>query len=383
MLTNSKENTIPWGNGLVRSANTELQAVAKNADADYPAAMIGQRVRARAPLRLGFGGGTTDVSPYCDAHGGAVLNAAIDLFAHVTIEPRIDDRVSLVAADRGITWTGKAALPLKADADLRLLEGVYVRCMRDFAAGQAIALTLTSYADCPPGSGLGSSSALVVAMVEAMRRFLDVELSPDAVARLAFQIEREDLGLAGGRQDQWAAAFGGVNMMRFETDGRVVVETVPAPPPVLRELESSLVLYFTGVSRESAAIIEEQAANMRSGAPRSLEGLHALKAGAFQMREALLAGDLARFGALVDAGWSSKKLTAHNISSAGIDEVYAAAKTFGVFGGKVSGAGGGGFMMFLVEPTRREALKRLLTAFGGMAQGCRLEERGAESWIAP
>ena len=100
------------------------------------------------------------------------------------------------------------------------------------------------------------------------------------------------------------------------------------------------------------------------------------------MREALLAGDLTRFGALMDAGWSSKKLTAHNISSGPIDEVYAAAKAFGVLGGKVSGAGGGGFMMFLVEPTRREALKRLLTGFGGTAQGCRLEERGAESWVA-
>jgi D-glycero-alpha-D-manno-heptose-7-phosphate kinase len=156
---------------------------------------------------------------------------------------------------------------------------------------------------------------------------------------------------------------------------------VGAPPEVLRELESSLVLYFTGVSRESAAIIEEQTANMRAGEHRSLDGLHALKAGAFDMRDALVAGDLPRFGALLDAGWSSKKLTAHNISSERIDAVYTAAKDFGVFGGKVSGAGGGGFMMFLVEPTRREALKRLLTGFGGMAQGCRLEERGAESWV--
>jgi D-glycero-alpha-D-manno-heptose-7-phosphate kinase len=347
-----------------------------------PRSITERRVRARAPLRLGFGGGGTDVSPYCDAHGGAVLNAAIDLFAHVTVERRDDGQVSLVAADRGLSWSGPAALPLGADRDLRLLEGVYIRCMSEFAGGEAIPLTLTSYADCPPGSGLGSSSALVVAMVEAMRRFLGVILDPDAVARLAFSIEREDLGLAGGRQDQWAAAFGGLNLMRFEPDGRVSVEAVPAEPHVLREIESSLVLYFTGVSRESAAIIEEQTANMRSGQARSLEGLHALKAGAFDMHEAVLAGDLARFGALLDAGWSSKKLTAHNISSAGIDEVYAAAKDFGVLGGKVSGAGGGGFMMFLVEPTRREALKRLLTGFGGVAQGCRLEERGAESWVA-
>jgi D-glycero-alpha-D-manno-heptose-7-phosphate kinase len=340
------------------------------------------KVRARAPLRLGFGGGGTDVSPYWDIHGGAVLNATIDLFAHVTIEPRADGKVGLVAADRDIAWEGPAALDLDAPPELRLLQGVYARCMRDFAGGEATSLTLTSYADCPPGSGIGSSSGLVVAMVEGMRRFLGAELAPDALARLAYAIEREDLGLAGGRQDQWTAAFGGLNLMRFETDGRVEVERLAVEPQVLRELESSLVLYFTGVSRESAAIIDEQKANMRSGAAAFMDSLHDIKAGAFDMRDALLAGDMARLGGLLDTGWSLKKQTAHNMSSSNIDTVYEAAKAFGIHGGKVSGAGGGGFMMFLVDPTKREGLKRLLTGFGGMAQGCRLEAGGAESWVA-
>ena len=337
-------------------------------------------VRARAPLRLGFGGGGTDVAPYCDEHGGVVLNAAIDLFAHVTVAERDDGQVRLEAADRDQSWTGPAALSLGAEEPLRLLKGVYNRFMADYSGGRPLALTLTSYADCPPGSGLGSSSALVVAMVEALRRYMDVAMSPAEVAALAFDIERRELGLAGGRQDQYAAAFGGLNLMRFAAGGSTSVEAVDAPAATLRELEASLVLYFTGVSRESAAIIEEQAANMRAGAAPSIAGLDALKAGAFSMREALLVGDLARFGALLDAGWSSKKLTAHNISSPGIDAVYEAAKAFGILGGKVSGAGGGGFMMFLVEPTRREGLKRLLATFGGQAQGARLEPRGAESW---
>lgn len=337
-------------------------------------------VRARAPLRLGFGGGGTDVAPYCDEHGGVVLNAAIDLFAHVSVAARDDGQVRLEAADRDQAWTGPAAVSLGAAEPLRLLKGVYNRFMADHAGGRPLALTLTSYADCPPGSGLGSSSALVVAMVAAMARFMGVEMAPAQTAALAFDIERRELALAGGRQDQYAAAFGGLNLMRFEAQGATVVEPVDLPAATLRELEASLVLYFTGVSRESAAIIEEQAANMRAGAGRSIEGLDALKAGAFAMREALRAGDLAGFGALMDSGWSSKKLTAHNISSARIDAVYGAAKAFGVLGGKVSGAGGGGFMMFLVEPTRREALKRLLAGFGGQAQGARLEPRGAESW---
>ena len=368
--------------------------VAKPACADYPRALrlitFGDRaptmrhelVRARAPLRLGFGGGGTDVSPYCDEHGGVVLNAAIDLFAHVTVQARDDDQVRLVAADRDQAWQGPAQAPLPTEEPLRLLKGVYNRFMVDYAGGRAIPLTLVSYADCPPGSGLGSSSALVVAMVEAMRRFMGLSLDPYEVARLAFDIERRELGLAGGAQDQYAAAFGGLNLMRFFEGGRAEVENVAIEDRILKELEASLVLYFTGVSRESASIIEEQTANMRSHAQKSLGGLHALKAGAFEMRDALVAGDLPRFGALLDAGWSSKKLLANRISSSGIDAVYDAAKSFGVFGGKVSGAGGGGFMMFLVDPTRREGLKRLLGKFGGAAQAARFTSVGAESWSA-
>ena len=366
--------------------------VAKLAGGDYPAliavSQVGIRsplmrhelVRARAPLRLGFGGGSTDVSPYCDEHGGVVLNAAIDLFAHVTVQARDDGQVRLVAADRDQTWQANAVAPLPTDEPLRLLKGVYNRFMADHAGGRALPLTLVSYADCPPGSGLGSSSALVVAMVEAMRRFMGLSMDAHAVARLAFDIERRELGLAGGAQDQYAAAYGGLNLMRFFDAARVEVESVAVPDKVMKELEASLVLYFTGVSRESASIIEEQTANMRSHAPKSIESLHAIKASAFEMRDALVAGDLPRFGALLDSGWSLKKQTAHNMSSPMIDSVYEAAKSFGVFGGKVSGAGGGGFMMFLVDPTRREGLKRLLGGFGGVAQAARFTSTGAESW---
>jgi len=338
-------------------------------------------VRARAPLRLGFGGGGTDVSPYCDEHGGVVLNAAIDLFAHVSLERRDDSQVRLVAADREHYWNAAATAPLPTEEPLRLLKGVYNRFMADHAGGAAIPLTLTTYADCPPGSGLGSSSALVVAMVEAFRRFLEVPMDAQAVAALAFDIERRELGLAGGHQDQYAAAFGGLNLMHFQSGDRVDVDPVEVDPAVMKELEASLVLYFTGVSRESASIIDEQTANMKAHAPKSLEGLHELKAGAFSMREALRAGDLPRFGALLDSGWTAKKLTAAKISSAKIDEVYAAAKAFGAFGGKVSGAGGGGFMMFLIDPTKRDGLKRLLASFGGAAQSARFTDVGAESWV--
>jgi D-glycero-alpha-D-manno-heptose-7-phosphate kinase len=217
--------------------------------------------------------------------------------------------------------------------------------------------------------------------VEAFRRFLDVSMTPHAVAALAYDIERVDLGLAGGHQDGYAAAYGGLNVMHFHDQDRVDVESVAVDATVMNELEASLVLYFTGVSRESASIIEEQTANMRAQAPASLQALHDIKASAYGMREALLAGDLPRFGALLDSGWASKKLTATKMSSARIDEVYTEAKAFGAFGGKVSGAGGGGFMMFLIDPTKRDGLKRLLANFGGAAQSARFTDTGVESWV--
>ena len=338
-------------------------------------------VRARAPLRLGFGGGTTDVSPYCDEHGGVVLNATIDLFAHVTLERRTDRQIRLVAADQEHYWNAAASSPLPVEDPLKLLRGVYNHFTARHLGGGSLPLTITTYSDCPPGSGLGSSSALVVALVAAFARLLEVSLSPQEIAALAFDIERRDLGLAGGHQDGYAAAHGGLNFMHFADQDQVTVEPVAVDRQVMQELEASLVLYFTGVSRESASIIDEQTANMKRQAPGSLEALHEIKACAFAMRQALQGGDLASFGALLDSGWASKKRTASKMSSAKIDEVYSAAKAFGAFGGKVSGAGGGGFMVFLIDPTRRDGLQRLLATYGGAAQPARFTQAGVESWV--
>ncbi len=344
--------------------------------------MIPQRIRARAPLRLGFAGGGTDVSPYCDEFGGVSFNATIDLFAHVTLETRADGQVELRAEDRQEVWRGKAQAGLPLVEPLRLLKGVYNRCVREFFDGVAPAVTLTTYADCPPGSGLGTSSALVVAMVRAFAELAGISLAPTDLARLAFEIERIDLGLAGGRQDQYAAAYGGFNFMQFLPDDSVVVDPVEVAPDVLREVEASLLLYFTGVSRESATIIEQQASNMRRHDARSLAGLHALKAGAFDMREAVSAGALQDFGSLLNAGWEAKKQTADRISSGAIDAVMRAAQDYGVWGAKVSGAGGGGFIMFLVEATRREGLKRFLAQHGGQVMSAKFIASGVECWRA-
>lgn len=339
-----------------------------------------QTICAKAPLRLGFGGGGTDVSPYCDQFGGVVLNATIGLFARVTLEPRTDGQLVLASADQQKPhWQGVAKPHRDVPEHVRLHKGVWDH----FAArtGQRPGVTLTTSADSPPGSGLGTSSALVVALVEAMRRFNETILSPQEIAELAYRIERQDLDLAGGHQDQYTAAFGGFNMMVFGAEDQVKVSPLTISEATQAQLESSIVLYFTGVSRHSATIIDEQTANMKDAQPRSLAGLDALKAGALDMQAALADGDLLRFGAILDAGWQSKKLTASQITSPEIDQVYDAAKAYGAFGGKVTGAGGGGFMMFLIDPARRDGLMAHLSAFGGTCQPARFYPHGVTSWV--
>jgi D-glycero-alpha-D-manno-heptose-7-phosphate kinase len=347
--------------------------------------MRNQVIRARAPLRIGLGGGGTDVAPYSETFGGVVLNATIDLYAHVTIELRDDGLVEFRAPDRGAMWIGPAALPLQfdADSDLKLVRGVYNRMCADFNEGKPIAATIITYADAPAGSGLGTSSAVVIALVEAFRFLLQQPLGVYEVAHLAYEIERIDLQLSGGKQDQYAAAFGGVNFIEFGPGDAVLVNPLRIPLATLAEFESSLVLFFTGVSRDSANIIDQQSANVLKGQKASIDAMHALKADAFLMKNALLRGQVSELAALLDHSWAKKKETAANIANARIDGIYRAAKESGAIGGKVSGAGGGGFMMFLAEPRDKPRLMAMLREHEGQIFSSRLTLDGAFAWKVP
>lgn len=342
-------------------------------------------VRARAPLRLGLGGGGTDVAPYSEQFGGVVLNATIDLYANVTIELRSDSEVELRSPDRKATWKGKAELPLPFDADseLKLIKGVYNRMCRDFNGGQPLALTITTYADVPAGSGLGTSSAMVTALVEAFRFITQAPLGVYDVAHLAYEIERIDLALNGGKQDQYAAAFGGVNFIEFGPGDAVLVNPLRIPHATLAEFESSLVLFFTGVSRDSASIIDQQSANVTKGEKSSIEAMHQLKRDAYAMKDVLLRGRVSELAQILDHSWAHKKKTATNIANPHIDAIYEAAKATGAIGGKVSGAGGGGFMMFLADMRERPDLIAMLRKQKGQVFSCRLTSEGAFAWAAP
>ena len=338
-------------------------------------------VRARAPLRLGFGGGGSDLSPYCDLHGGYVLNATIDLYAYALIEPREDGAVEFVAADRDLRVCQPATAPLPFDGTFDLHKGVYNRIVSDYCGGKAPALTLTTMSDAPPGSGLGSSSTLVVAMVKAFVERLNLPLGEYDVAHLAFEIERRDVGLAGGRQDQYAATFGGVNFMEFYADDRVVVNPLRIKNWILSELESSTVLCFTGQSRDSATIIEEQVRNLSSHEDTpAIESMHRVKREALHMKESLLRGDFRQFLEAINASWLSKKQTAHCISNDRIESLAAAGRAAGAAALKVSGAGGGGFMMFFADPSKRMAVMRALQAQGTQTLTCHFTRHGTEGW---
>lgn len=339
-------------------------------------------VRARAPLRLGLAGGGTDLSPYCDEHGGAVLNGTIDRYAFAVIEPSPDCMIHFAAKDIEVEESLPASLEGLAAAQLGLHAGVYRRMMRDYGGGKVPPLRVTTFVDAPPGSGLGSSSALVVALVEAFRHLLDVPLGMYDVAHLAFEIERLDLGLPGGKQDQYAAAFGGVNFVEFFAAGRVIVNPLRVPRAFLAEIESSLVTCFTGVSRRSEQIIRDQQHGMaRSG--DALESLHQLKSDAVEMKQALLRGEVAHMAAVLNRSWQAKKRTAPGISTGLIETLEMAAMSHGAIGCKVSGAGGGGFMMFLVPPERRVELVRALSKTGAQATPVRFTMEGAEAWDVP
>jgi D-glycero-alpha-D-manno-heptose-7-phosphate kinase len=337
-------------------------------------------VRARAPLRLGLAGGGTDVSPYCDTHGGYVLNATIDRYAYAVIKILNEPQVRFIASDQQTQEVLPTLEPLALNGKLNLHKAVYNHMIRHYNNGDPIPLELSTFCDAPAGSGLGSSSTLVVVMIRAFGELLNLPMDDYTIAQLAYKIERLDCGLQGGRQDQYSATFGGFNFMEFYADDRAVINPLRIKNWIICELEASLVLFYTGVSRESARIISDQANNVTAGSVDALEAMHGLKREAMIMKECLLKGD---FEGIVDsmrASWESKKRSAKTVSNPLIEDIYNAASQAGSIAGKVSGAGGGGFMMFFVPTESRMNVVRTLKQFEGQVSNCHFTKNGTQAW---
>ncbi|MGE4420709.1 MAG: GHMP kinase [Pseudodesulfovibrio sp.] len=337
-------------------------------------------VRARSALRLGLAGGGSDVSPYCDTYGGYVLNTTIDKYAYAVIKVLDEPEIRFRATD----LQKNVVLPLggefPGEGDLRLHKAVYNHIIAHFHGGEQIPLELTTFCDAPPGSGLGASSTLVVTMIRAFVELLNLPLDDYSIARIAFQVERVECGLQGGRQDQYSATFGGFNFMEFYADNRAVINPLRIKEWIRCELETSLLLYYTGQSRDSSRIIEDQSKTVHSNDAEALQAMHGIKEEALAMKECLLKGD---FAGLVDSmrqGWESKKRSAKCVSNPFMNRIYDAAMEAGALVGKVSGAGGGGYMLFLVPPEQRMNVVRRLEEFKGLSTNCHFSKNGSQAW---
>ena len=335
-------------------------------------------IRARAPLRLGLAGGGSDVSPFCDTHGGCVLNATIDRYAYAVIKTN-EPFVRFVATDQQMEKIKSVEDPLVLNGKLDLHKAVYKEMMKH-NGDKPVPLKLSTFCDAPAGSGLGSSSTLVVVMIKAFVELFNLPLDDYAIAHLAFRIERVDCALQGGRQDQYSATFGGFNFMEFYAHERAVITPLRIKTWIICELEASLLLFYTGVSRESAKIIADQSNNMKSGLADAMDCMHEIKNEALVMKECLLRGDFKGIVESMQQGWESKKRSARTVSNPHIDEIYDAAIQAGALAGKVSGAGGGGFMMFFVPPDKRMDVVRALNRFEGQVSNCHFTQHGAQSW---
>ena len=335
--------------------------------------------RSKAPLRIGLAGGGTDVSPYSDVYGGAILNATISLYAHATIEPLDEKKIIIQAIDRNETeeYDWNTELPINNHLDL--LKGVYNRIQKDYGIKDQ-GFRLSTFVDAPAGSGLGTSSTLVVAIIGAFTEMLKLPLGEYDMAHYAYDIERNDLRLAGGKQDQYAATFGGVNYMEFYDGDKVIVNPLRVKQQHLFELENNLLLYYTSTSRSSAEIIKKQTLNVTEKKEKSIEAMHHLKEQAQMMKEAILKGKLDKIGEILDYGFQQKRLMAEGISNNLMEDIYLTAKAAGATGGKISGAGGGGFMIFYCPANTKYKVIDSLEKFGGRHRRYQFTEHGLSTW---
>jgi D-glycero-alpha-D-manno-heptose-7-phosphate kinase len=326
-------------------------------------------VEACAPLRISFAGGGTDVPPYPTTHGGAVLSATISRSARARVRARPDHEYHVESLDL-MARAAFAPHELVFNGHLDLVKAV----LRDLAPERGLDLTLAT--DAPPGSGLGSSSALVVAMLAAVGVAGGGRWSPAELAQRAYQVERIDLKIEGGMQDQYAAAFGGLNFMEFHGEEDVTVRPLQVHAETVQELERSLLLAWSGRSRTDDGILRRQVDGVLGGSARSLESLEAMKALATGMRDALLRGDLADFADGLHEGWRQKRRLASGIATPRLDELYAVGRRAGAAGGKVLGAGGGGYLLFATPPGARARVADALEAAGAPCAQVEFDFRG-------
>lgn len=337
-------------------------------------------IRSKAPFRIGLAGGGTDVSPYSDIYGGCILNATINLYAYANIEPREDNKIvfRIPQTNEEYIFESQTKLEITGDKD-DLMKGIYNRIVRDFSH-HPLSFTLTCALEVPFGSGLGTSSTLAIAILGAYTEWLSLPLGEYDLAYLAYQIERIDLKQAGGKQDQYAAAFGGFNFMEFSADDKVIVNPLRVRNEIINELSNNLLLYYTNSSRNSGDIILEQQRNVSKKKETSIEAMHKLKEQAYELKEVILTNQLDKIGSILHKGWEYKRQMADGISTPLFEDIYNTAIHAGAAGGKISGAGGGGYIFFYCPNNTKFNVIKALDQLGGYVQPYSFTKKGLETW---
>jgi D-glycero-alpha-D-manno-heptose-7-phosphate kinase len=331
--------------------------------------------RAKAPLRVSFAGGGTDVAPFPEEEGGLVLSASINRYAYGALTPREDREIHVESVDFGMKVSYAEGDALVFDGKLDLVKAAIRNLGREGQPGYDLFL----HTNAPPGSGLGGSSTLMVAVIGLLKEFHKLPLTDYEIAQLAYTVEREELGIKGGLQDQYAATFGGFNFIEFEAD-RVIVNPLRISADVVHELEHNMLLAYTGRTRQGDHIIDDQRKRFTGGDEQALEGLRMQKRLAVEMKNALLRRRLNEFGELLGNAWNYKKQMSPRISTDFIDEAYDEAIKAGALGGKVTGAGGGGFMLFFCPFERKHKVAERLIALGAEVTEFEFAAQGLTTW---
>lgn len=330
----------------------------------------------RSPVRISFGGGGTDLPSYYEKFGGAVLSAAINKYFYTILGKRSDGRVQVISSDLRVceTWHDIAGMTPQGSA----ME-IPLAVLKEMSCNVSVDLFLAS--EIPPGTGLGSSASVCVNILKTLTTYLQRPLSKYELAERAFFVARHTLGKHVGKQDEYAAAFGGLNYISFHPDGATLVEPLEPAPAVLRELQANLMLFFTGAAHHSWTILQEQETSARGGISTTVEALHQIKAVGEQMRASLERGELRRFGELLHEGWQNKRLLSSSISTPRIDRLYALGREHGALGGKITGAGGGGFLLFYCEAARQAAVREAMREEGIHEMSFAFDNQGAQAIV--
>ncbi len=338
-------------------------------------------IRSRTPTRIDFAGGTTDLAAFASREGGAVINAAISRHAYCTLRTMAEPGVRIVSQDLGEFVEAEDIRSLEYDGNLDLLKAA-VRQM-DLAGG----LEISVRCDAPPGSGTGSSASVGVALLgilDHLRAFKQgherTKLSRFEIADLACELELAELEIVGGKQDQYAAALGGINYMEFYGDGKVAVEPVAIPDNLRFDLEKHLILYYTGQSRLSGDTNDRMISAYETGKPVVCEALRTVKRVAGDIYRAFLAGDVEWFGELLLEEWSAREQLAPGVVTAEMRQTKELAMRAGAVGAKVCGAGGGGCMLFLAAEDAEGQVRRALEEAGGQVLDFSFDMEGLRVW---